>query len=253
MIVWPLRMLVNQPIQWGYNLSRSFQVQEKLLEKNAALHADNLLLQSQVQRLLTLQQENKQLRHLLQSTETLSSKVEVASILAVSLSPSLQQVVLGSGQRQGIYEGQPVLDAYGVMGQVVDAGFLTSKVLLLTDPRSAVPVQDYRNHWRAIAVGTGDMDRLRLINLPLHADLQVGDLFVTSGYGLKYPVGYPVGVVTQIVRSADQRFLEATLLPSAHLDRTQRVLLVWPSQHRLQQHVREMVQRQLPRLETLRS
>lgn len=251
--VLPMRQIVNKPIQWAYAIGHSLQSQQQLLETNERLHANNLLLQSQVQRLLALQKENQQLEQLLQSTSHLSGKVKVSQILAVSLSPQLQQVVLGAGTDQGVYQNQPVLDSYGVMGQVVDVGYLTSKVLLITDPRSAVPVQDYRNNLRGIAIGTGSMNHLRLIDVPLLADVKVGDLFVTSGFGLHYPVGYPVGVVTNVNRNAGQDFLQVTILPSAHLDQTQRVLLAWPSQLQLQQHVKQMQSKKLPKLEMPRT
>jgi len=186
------------------------------------------------------------LRKLLQSTSEISGRVVVAQLLAVSLDPRLQQVILDRGSHIKVYNGQPVLDAFGVMGQVVDVGPLTSKVLLLTDTRSAVPVQDYRNGLRAIAVGQGITGKLNLINVTNATNIKQGDLFVTSGLGLHYPVGYPVGVVSAIQKTPSQQFTQISLVPSAHLDQTQQVLLVWPSKAALFKAVQSQLQQPLP-------
>ena len=130
------------------------------------------------------------------------------------------------------------------MGQVVDLAKDTSKVLLVTDARSAVPVQDYRNGVRAVIVGTGDNQTLKLINVPRLSDIRQGDLFVTSGYGQRFPQGYPVGVVTGVQHAVGQEFLQVTLLPSAHLDQTQRVLLVWPGQLKIRKQVEKLLKQQ---------
>ena len=153
----------------------------------------------------------------------------VARLLSVELDPHLQQVVLDRGSEQHTYVGQPVLDAFGVMGQVIDVGSLTSNVLLITDKQSAVPVEDYRNGARAVAVGLGVSGRLKLINVPLKNQIQAGDLFVTSGLGLRYPVGYPVGVVESIN--------PLLLTPTAHLDETQQVLLAWPNKEQFKRAI----------------
>src|SRR5262249_30056895 len=139
-------------------------------------------------------QENAQLRELLKSTPQVEGRVSVAQLLAVDLDPNLQQVIVDKGANQGIFIGQPVLDAFGVMGQVVHADPITSRVMLITDRKSAIPVQDARNSIRAIAMGMGGVGKLALINVPETSDIQVGDLFVCSGLDMRYPVGYPVGV-----------------------------------------------------------
>lgn len=244
----PIQMLVNEPIRMVHTAITTITMQHDLLAQNEELKAKQLLLQARLQKLLVLQQENAQLKKLLQSTSHITGKVKVAQLMAVDLDPSLQQIVLDDGKDAQVYVGQPVLDAYGVMGQVIDIAPLTSKVLLITDTRSAVPVQDYRNGIRAVAVGTGVYGRLTLIHIPDTADIKVGDLFVTSGLGLHYPVGYPVGVVDQVVHAPGKHFATVTLQPSAHLDQTQRVLLVWPNKQSLMIAVRKELAKKVPEL-----
>lgn len=245
-VVMPIQEMVNGPIKMVHWLSSNITAQRKLLDENAELRAHEFVLESKLQKLLTLERENAQLKQLLQSTAKVSGKVKVAQLLAVSLDASLQQMVLNKGNNAGVYVGQPVLDAYGVMGQVVDVSPFTSKVLLVTDTRAAVPVQDYRNGIRAIAVGTGVGRPLALINIPDTSDIRVGDLFVSSGLGLLYPVGYPVGQVTKIDHVSGKSFAVVDLAVAAHLDQTAQVLLAWPNKPSLVEDVQRELNKPLP-------
>jgi rod shape-determining protein MreC len=178
--------------------------------------------------LLLLERENAQLKQLLQPTPQATGKTIVAQLLAVALNPVTQQVVIDRGLSDHLYLGQPVLDAYGVLGQIINIGPLTSRVLLVTDIKSSVPVQNYRTGSRAIAIGSGSSGQLRLINVPDSSDIQEGDLYVASGMGLRFPVGYPVGVVAKSTLEPGERFATIVLIPSARLDKSEQVLLAWP-------------------------
>ncbi len=237
-VILPVQVLVNTPIKWAHWLGTSVTAQQRLLEENARLRAHELLLESKLQKLLVLEHENAHLKELLKSTVRIAGRVKVAQLLAVDLDPTVQQIVLDKGSHDHVYLGQPVLDAYGVMGQVVDIGPMTSRILLITDPRSAIPVKDYRNGLRAIAVGLGASQGLALIHVTDVVNIKVGDLFVTSGLGLRFPVGYPVGVVSNIQKVSGRRFVTVTLIPSARLNQTQQVILAWPNQQALTKAVR---------------
>lgn len=237
MIDYPIQWMVDTPIRIFNWINAGMTTQDRLLHENEKLRVHEILLQSRLQKLLMLEKENAQLRRLLQSTYQISGRVTVASILAVALDPAIQQLVLDKGYKNHVYANQPVLDGFGVLGQVVGVGERTSRVLLLTDKQFAVPVEDYRNGARAIAIGTGISGKLKLINLPDTNDIQVGDLFVTSGLGLHYPVGYPVGMVSSIMRDPNNSAKKITLLPMAHVNEVEQVLLVWPSQHALTKDV----------------
>ncbi len=226
----PVQVMVDEPIKIINWLTTNFQVQHQLLADNARYKAQQLLLQSKLQKLVALERENAELRQLLQSTSQATGKVIAAQLLAVDLDPRIQQVIVDRGTRDNLYLGQPVLDGNGVLGQVVSIGPLTSRVLLVTDVQSAVPVQNYRTGARAIAVGAGIMGQLRLINVPDNSDIQEGDLYVASGMGLRFPVGYPVGVVAKSTLESGERFASISLIPAAHLDKTEQVLLAWPEQ-----------------------
>jgi rod shape-determining protein MreC len=103
-------------------------------------------------------------------------------------------------------------------------------LLLITDNRSGISVQNTRDGIRAIAVGDNYTGKLRLVNIPQTVDIKTGDMLVTSGLGEQYPAGYPVGQVVSVVKDPGMQFATITVEPSAHPDRSRQVLLVWPSQ-----------------------
>lgn len=245
-IAYPFEWTVDAPVRLVRWLNATVTNQQQLMDENAKLKASELLLQSKLQRLMVLQKENEELRLLLQSSLQVSGRVEVARLLAVDLNPNLLQVIVDKGTNNQVYIGQPVLDAYGVMGQVVSSGALTSKVLLITDPRSAVPVKNARNGVRAIAEGCGLSGQLELIDLPMSGDIQVGDKFVTSGLGLRYPMGYPVGQVISVTRGPMQTYQQVILAPMAHLDQSEQVLLSWPTKNALFPVVQAQLKKDLP-------
>ena len=225
----PLQYAVDLPSQAFSWLSDGISSHHRLVTENTDLRSENLMLRAKMQRMLEVETENKALRALLQSASDLEPEVTQAHILAVSTNPMVTEVVINKGAHHGIVEGEAVLDANGVMGQVVSVGELTSRVMLLTDTRSAIPVQDGRSGVRAVAVGTGAMRELKLIDIPATADVQVGDVLTTSGLGLHFPVGYQVGRVTQVSKIAGQAFSTITITPSSQLDRSRLVILMQPA------------------------
>lgn len=224
----PLQYMVDRPVEFIRWAETNFTTQQNLLVENAQLRARQLLLYAKLQKVMALEQENEQLRALLRSTSTIHDKVTVAQLVAVDLAPYTQQIIVDKGEREGVYIGQPVLDAYGVMGQVIAVGPINCRVLLITDTRSAVPVQNSRNGNRAIASGLGFDGILELLNVPITSDFRQGDILVTSGLGGNYPPGYPLGVINKVQLSQGERFANISVVPAAHVNQSRQVLLVWP-------------------------
>jgi rod shape-determining protein MreC len=225
-VVHPVRVVVDLPFSTWAKLSDTFAARDALIAENQQFRRERLEAESRLQRLASLERENARLRELLDSSESVAVRSLVAEILAVGLDPYRQRL-LNRGLVDGVYMGQALIDAQGMVGQVVRVGPLTSEVLLITDPDSAVPVSVNRNGLRTIAVGTGDSSRLRLRNLTNNADIDVGDLLVSSGLGGVFPPGYPVGRVIEVTRRPDQAFAEVIAEPASLLDRDREVLLVW--------------------------
>jgi len=175
-----------------------------------------------------LEQENRRLRELLDSSPVLGEEVVVADVIAVDSNPSSRQILINKGSRQHIYVGQPIADAQGVLGQVIQVNPYTSTALLISDARHALPVQVNRTGVRAIAVGAGESDRLLLSFVPTNADIAPGDLVVSSGLDNRFPAGYPVGKVAEVTVVPGEPFSRIVVEPSAQLGRSREVLLVWP-------------------------
>ena len=227
-LVYPLQYIVNLPIAATEWVTVSLVTHDTLLEENARLKHEQLLLSSKLQRFEILESENQRLRSLLESSFRLNEKVLVAELIAVELQTFRRQIVINKGLREGAYDGQPIVDAAGIMGQIIHVGPFSSTVLLVTDPNHALPVQVNRNGLRAIAVGTGQNDKLLLENLPNNADIHIGDLIISSGLGRRFPAGYPVGEIEKIARDPGEAFAKVIIKPSAHLSKSREVLMVWP-------------------------
>ncbi len=228
--LYPLQHLVDLPTA-GYNwLTEAFSSRTHLLQENEALRNERLQLQARMLRYEGLQTENKRLKQLLDSSVKLEGRSLVAELLEVAPDPGKHQIVIDKGSRHSVFEGQPLLDATGIMGQILHVGPFSSTAILITDPDHALPVQVNRNGLRTIAVGTGDLHRLDLPHLPNNADIKVGDLLITSGLGGRFPADYPVAIVSSVETSPGSPFAKVSAVPTAHLDRSREVLLVWPEQ-----------------------
>jgi rod shape-determining protein MreC len=227
-LVYPVQLAVNLPVKLGRNVAEALVARTTLMEENFSLREQQHLLNSRLQRYNILEEENMRLRKLLGSTINFRERVLIAELMAVELEPFRHLIEINKGKRDGVYEGQPVVDASGIIGQVFHIGQFSSKVLLITDPDHAIPVQINRNGLRTIAVGTGQSNALLLEHLPTNADIQVGDLIVSSGLGQRFPRGYSVGTITDISLEPGGPFSKVTLTPSAKLAQNREVLLVWP-------------------------
>ncbi len=229
-VVAPLQYVIDAPIQLFHQVSNNMVTRKKIQSENAMLRTQQVLLQAKLQRFAALESENRQLSQLLAATEHLKKKrFQLARLLLVNADPLLNEVILDKGQSDGVKVGQPVLDANGVMGQVISVNLLSSRVLLLTDFRSAIPVQDVRSDARGILVGRGRLAKLLLKDIPSTVDIKVNDLLVTSGLGGRYPAGYPVGVVSVLNTNVVTQFASVEVDPSAQLNRNRPVLLIWPA------------------------
>jgi rod shape-determining protein MreC len=222
----------QRDLNWSINLvklvSDSLKEKQTLLKEAAVLRSELLLTNTQLQRLNFLEQENSQLRALLNLTKQLKTKFLAANLLSMPVDSVTQQIIIDKGSVDGLYLGQPVIDAYGILGQVVTVEPEFSKVLLVTDVKSAVPVVVVRNSIQCIVVGTGRVDSLELINTPETTDIKEGDVLVTSGTGQRFPVGYIVGTIRSIKHILGERFIKVLITPNAHINSIRNVLLVWP-------------------------
>ena len=229
-LVAPVQYLAILPEQLLDNFSESVKTTDQLSAENKALKQRILKLQGQQQQLQFLQNENRRLRELLGSDARESARRMVAEVIAVASEPFSQQLVINKGTLSGVYEGQPVLDSSGIIGQVQDVGGNTARVLLISDQSHAISLRSERNDIRALAQGTGDIGRLELMFIPHSTELREGDLLMSSGLGGVFPEGYPVARIANIVRDESLPFATVFADPVSALDRVRNVLLLWPTE-----------------------
>ncbi|WP_037475677.1 rod shape-determining protein MreC [Shewanella sp. 38A_GOM-205m] len=227
----PLQYLANVPgelLDWS---AQSLATRDMLEQQNKELLRQQMLMSERLQRFEHLRQENQRLRELLGSPVHMDSRKMVAEVMEVASDPFHHYVVINHGSRNGVFVGQPVVDAQGVVGQVVQVSELTARVLLLSDPKHGLPVRITRNDVRLIANGIGELDEIELRHVAKSTDIKVGDLLVTSGLGNRFPEGYPVARVISVSRDDGQSYLKVTAQPLAALDRIRYLLLIWPEDH----------------------
>lgn len=228
--VYPLRVVVDAPVSAWRWLQATTADRNELLLENSRLNAERLLTHARLQRYAALEAENARLRAMLEATSRVTDRVRVAEIMSVSSNPYRHAIVIDKGQQDDVYDGQALIDADGVVGQVIEAGVLSSQALLISDPDHALPVEVNRNGLRTIAFGTGEYDRLELQYLPNNADIEVGDLLVTSGLGGTFPAGYPVGIVETVERLPQEPFARVAARPAAALNQVREIMLIWPTE-----------------------
>jgi len=225
-LVQPVWALAGLPGRLGSQVKDNAASHGQLVEENRELRNQLLIANARLTRLQTAALDNAQLRELLNVAERSGLDVQLAPILDIDLDPVKQRLVLAAGSRDGVHMGQAVIDAGGLMGQVIATTGGTATVLLLTDPDHAVPVTVARNGVRLIVYGRGDTLELR--DIPLSAGVEVGDEIVTSGLGGRFPAGFPVGRITALRPDDTHAFLVGQLDPAAKLDRGRDVLLLRP-------------------------
>ncbi|MGH1487446.1 MAG: rod shape-determining protein MreC [Cellvibrionaceae bacterium] len=203
---------------------------QELQEENRLLRNQIRVQDSRLQQMASLVAENLRLRQLMNSSEIVQDRVLIAELIGVSPDPLVHKVIVNKGSNDGVYVGQPLLDAFGLMGQVVSVTAYTAQVLLITDNSHAIPVQVTRNNVRTVAEGVGDLYQLRLRYVSSTMDIKKGDILVSSGLGGRFPVGYPVAQVDEITYDQGEPFATVIARPAAQLDRSRHVLLVFSEQ-----------------------
>jgi rod shape-determining protein MreC len=228
MLVYPVQVVVDAPYALAGWAADKLALHSALVRENSRLKQELLEDAVQLQQMAALEQENARLRELMQAGTKLTGHVVLATLLAVDMDPFRHVIVINKGTHAGVYEGQTLLDAHGIIGQVIQAGPFSSQVALITDPSQAIQVEVNRTSLRTLAVGSADVDNLSLPYLANNADIKPGDLLVSSGLGGHYPPGYPVAVVTQVHRDPAEPFASVTAHALADLNHGHDVLLYFP-------------------------
>ncbi len=222
----PFYWITDTPSRVGGWAGEQLRTREELLEENSRLQHQVMLLEQQAQLLAAARAENTQLKELMNSAESVDQRVLVAQVIGVSPDPLEHVLIIDKGRSDGVLQGAAIMDASGLLGQVIEAGDFSSRVVLITDANHALPVQVLRNSVRAVAEGTGDLYRLKLRHLANTSDIREGDLLLSSGLGGRFPAGYPVGEVTSVKRDPGRAFADVEVQPRGRMNRSRFVLAV---------------------------
>ncbi|WP_354624396.1 rod shape-determining protein MreC [Psychromonas sp. MME2] len=226
-LVSPVQYVADAPQKLFSSLSENLMTRQELKERNLQLEKDNLLLKADRLLLTQMQKDNEQLRKLLNSQKSYTHKRMIAEVMSLRSDPFTHQLLIDKGALDGVYLGQPVINEQGVVGQISQVGSTTSRVLLIVDASHGIPVRVERNDMVAIVHGSGAWNKLNVPFIRSNADLQPGDLLVTSGLGGRFPPGYPVATVSQFDYQEGAHYARVSATPTALLDRSRYLLLLW--------------------------
>lgn len=225
-LVAPIHSIATAPLHAARALRDSTAQRASLVEENADLREQLLFAQAKLDRLAIVQEQNNRLRALLDARQKLGLQAQLAELIDVDLDPYRHRILINQGKRHGVFAGEAVIDAQGLIGQVLEVEDERATVILLSDPSHAVPVRVQRTGLRVIAYGSGDPARIELPHVPFSADLKVGDLLVTSGIGGRFPPGLPVATVYEVQTDDSATFAVAQARPLAGIASATELLLV---------------------------
>ncbi len=225
----PLQRLAQAPMRMLTEGSDYFLTLESVQEENRSLQAAQLAAAPTLLRLEQLEAENERLRQLLALQSREKAAGQAARILYTARDPFARRVYLDKGQQQGLIPGQPVIDEGGIIGQITRVFPFSAEVTLVTDKNQAVPVQVQRTGQRSVTFGLGN-GQVELKYIPANADVQVGDMLVTSGLDGVYLPGFPVAKVVHVERDSAYAFARIIAAPLAAVESHTVVMVLHPRQ-----------------------
>ena len=235
-VVHPLQRLAATPVEFFGNATVYVATLAEVQLENAELRRQQVEAAQRLLRFEQLERENEELRQLLGMSRALMVQSVAAEVIYDALDPFARKIIIDKGLRHGIRDGQAVVDARGMIGQVTRAYPVQSEVTLLTDKSQAVPVQVERSGVRGVLSGVGQ-GQLELRFMPTDADIQAGDRLVTSGLDGMFLAGLPVATVVDVHTEGDNLFAQVRSDPVAHVERATQVLALAPVESELVQPV----------------
>ena len=229
LVVDPVQRVAQTPGSLVDYASHYLQGMHSLQQENDELKHAKLTTAPDLQRLAQLEAENERLRKLLSVTEREKANGQVSQILYTARDPFSRKVIVDKGQQSGITAGQPAIDDAGVVGQVTRVFPFSAEITLITDKDQVVPVQVVRTGQRSVVFGLGN-GQLELRYMPANADIQIGDMLVTSGLDGIYLPGFPVAKVVNIERDSAYSFARIFCVPIAGVENFGEVMVLSPRQ-----------------------
>ena len=229
LVIDPVQRVAQTPGSLVDYASHYLQGMHSLQQENDELKHAKLTTAPDLQRLAQLEAENERLRKLLSVTEREKANGQVSQILYTARDPFSRKVIVDKGQQSGVTAGQPAIDDAGVVGQVTRVFPFSAEITLITDKDQVVPVQVVRTGQRSVVFGLGN-GQLELRYMPANADIQIGDMLVTSGLDGIYLPGFPVAKVVNVERDSAYSFARIFCVPIAGVENFGEVMVLSPRQ-----------------------
>ena len=225
-ILYPLQRAALLPAELLGNVGRYFGSLRSLSEVNVELRRELVEHALAAQTLPAAEQENSRLRALLDVKARYRTAATAVEVLYTGRDPFAQKLFVDKGADADIRAGAAVIDADGVVGQVTRVFPYMAEVTLVTDKDHAVPVKVERSGVRSVLYGAGSGRGPELRFMAPSADIQLGDILVTSGLDGTYPPGLAVARVATLERETGQIFARITSAPLAGVDRSEHLLVL---------------------------
>ncbi|WP_238696326.1 rod shape-determining protein MreC [Thiomicrorhabdus sediminis] len=222
----PIEKMATVPQDIYKLVTTDFSSIDALKRENQQLKTELLLIKAKQLQMINLELQVQRLEALLGTTGKITNQnVQIASAIFYSKNPLSQFITLNKGRLDGVKQQQTVIDADGIIGQIVQITPVTARVLLLTDPDHQIPVRIQRTGQRGILAGTGH-DTAQLNFIPVNSEIKVGDMLESSGLGGIFPAGYPVAKITSIETLGDNPYFQVSAVPVAKINQSDKVLIV---------------------------
>ena len=227
LIVYPIdrisnlpRLFINQLIAESSNI-KDLELELKILEK------ENMYLKIQVQELNSLKDENTRLRKISKASIITSKKQTIVKVISNTASPNKRVVSIDKGEKYGVYIGQNVIGVDGLVGQVIETAFVSSKVILITESTHTVPAVVDRTGDNILVTGHTDDGKLIVPYAEMGVDIIIGDVISTSGVANRFKAKIPIGIVVKKTSNRDKEFSDIEIKPFEKVGQMSELILIW--------------------------
>ena len=226
-IIYPIDVISSTPKSIIELFVLESQEGPDLQLKITKLQDENLNLKIKLQELQSLKDENLRLRNMAKESTIIANKQTLVKVISASAHPNKKIISIDKGRKESVFEGQNVLGLKGLIGQVIEVNYLSSKVLLISDLNHNVPAQITRTGEKLIVSGMGRDDKLRVSYAPLNMDIKIGDVVATSGIADRFKLNIPIGKISDVIYNQDKNFVEAIVLPYENIGNIAELILIW--------------------------
>ena len=226
-IIYPIDYVSTIPRQIVKASVEESQIKATMEDKIKTLEDENLKLKIQLQEYQSLKDENLRLRKISEASTKISEKQTLAKVINNKAHPSKKIITIDKGKKDGVFIGQNVLGLKGLIGQIIESSYLSSKVLLISDLNSNIPAQITRTGEKIIIKGKDKSNELDIPFAPINMDLKLGDVISTSGMANRFKANIPIGKISSINNDKEKKFAEVTVSSYENIGNSSELILIW--------------------------